>query len=151
MSKGTERAAAADTAAQSPEATGLLSRVIEEMRPQTTVEQERAKDYFRQFLNHAIEPGQVVSKDVELNIKSWIAEIDRKLSAQMNEILHDPGLQKLEGTWRGLHYLVHQSETGENLKIRVLNVNKRELFKDLERAIEFDQSATFKKVYEEEY
>src|SRR5262249_11872491 len=85
------------------------------------------------------------------NIKAWIAEIDRKLSAQMNEILHDPGLQKLEGTWRGLHYLVHQSETGENLKIRVLNVSKRELFKDLERAIEFDQSNLFKKIYEEEY
>ena len=69
----------------------------------------------------------------------------------MNEILHDPGLQQLESTWRGLHYLVHQSETGENLKIRVLNVKKQELFKDLEKAVEFDQSNLFKKIYEEEY
>jgi type VI secretion system protein ImpC len=158
MSTGSKRAqpaagAAAQTGAatQTAEAPDLLSQVIAATRPQTDAEQERAKDYFRQFLDQAVKPGQVVSKDVEINIKTWIAEIDRKLSAQMNEILHDPGLQKLEGTWRGLHYLVHQSETGEQLKIRVLNVNKRELFKDLERAIEFDQSSLFKKIYEEEF
>ena len=78
-------------------------------------------------------------------------EIDKKLSAQMDEILHHPDYQKLEGTWRGLHYLVHQSETGESLQIKVLNVSKRELFKDLDKAVEFDQSTMFKKVYEEEY
>src|SRR5205823_4478120 len=82
---------------------------------------------------------------------TWVAEIDRKLSAQLNEVMHSPEFQRLEGTWRGLHYLVSQSETGDALKIRVLNVNKRELFKDLERAVEFDQSALYKKVYEEEY
>jgi type VI secretion system protein ImpC len=65
--------------------------------------------------------------------------------------MHHADFQKLEASWRGLHYLVHQSETGENLKIRVLNVSKRDLFKDLERAVEFDQSTLFKKVYEEEY
>jgi type VI secretion system protein ImpC len=65
--------------------------------------------------------------------------------------MHHPDFQKLEGTWRGLHYLVHQSETGEALKIRVLNIKKQELFKDLEKAVEFDQSGLFKKVYEEEY
>jgi type VI secretion system protein ImpC len=65
--------------------------------------------------------------------------------------MHDQAFQKLEGTWRGLHYLVHQSETGEHLKIRVMNVSKRDLFKDLEKAVEFDQSQLFKKVYEEEY
>jgi len=151
MSTGTERASDAGAATQTQEAPDLLSQVIAATRPQSEVEQQRSKDYFRQFLDHAVKPGQIVSKDVELNIKAWIAEIDRKLSAQMNEILHDPGLQQLEGTWRGLHYLVDQSETGTELKIRVLNVNKRELFKDLERAIEFDQSNLFKKIYEEEY
>jgi type VI secretion system protein ImpC len=65
--------------------------------------------------------------------------------------MHNPDFQKLESTWRGLHYLVHQSETGESLKIRVMNVQKRELAKDLEKAVEFDQSTLFKKVYEEEY
>src|SRR5262249_45435171 len=88
---------------------------------------------------------------VEANIKYWIGEIDKKLSAQLNEVMHHPDFQRLEGTWRGLHYLVDQSETGDNLKIRVLNVTRRELFRDLERAVEFDQSALFKKVYEEEY
>src|SRR5262249_16209246 len=93
----------------------------------------------------------VVSKDVESNIKYWIKEIDKRLSGQLNEIMHHPDFQRLEGTWRGLHYLVDQTETGEALQIRVLNVSKRALFKDLEKAVEFDQSALFKKVYEEEY
>ena len=151
MSTGTEQAQAAAAAGQTIEAPNLLDQVIAATRPQSSVEQERAKDYFRQFLDHAVKPGQVVSKDVETNIKAWIGEIDKKLSTQLNEILHDPGLQKLESTWRGLHYLVDQSETGENLKIRVLNVKKQELFKDLEKAVEFDQSSLFKKIYEEEY
>jgi type VI secretion system protein ImpC len=146
-----EQAQAAGATAETVEAPDLLQQVIAATRPQSSAEQEKAKDYFRQFLDHAVKPGQVVSKDVETNIKAWVAEIDKKLSAQMNEILHDPGLQQLESTWRGLHYLVHQSETGENLKIRVLNVKKQELFKDLEKAVEFDQSSLFKKIYEEEY
>src|SRR5262249_506626 len=95
--------------------------------------------------------GQVISKDVEATINFWIKEIDKKLTVQLNEVMHDPGFQKMESTWRGLHYLVHQSETGDMLKIRVLNVTKKELSKDLEKASEFDQSALFKKIYEEEY
>src|SRR5205807_3520395 len=71
--------------------------------------------------------------------------------SQLNEIMHHPDFQKLESTWRGLHYLVRQSETGEALKIRVLNARKQDLYKDLEKAAEFDQSTLFKKVYEEEY
>ncbi|MBI3469036.1 MAG: type VI secretion system contractile sheath large subunit [Planctomycetes bacterium] len=138
-------------AAETLEVSGLLDQVIAATRPQSDKEKERAKDYFRQFIDQAIKPGQVVSKDVESNIKFWIGEIDKKLSAQLNEVMHDEGFQKLEGTWRGLQYLVQQSETGENLKIRVLNVTKRELFKDLEKAAEFDQSSLFKKIYEEEY
>ena len=129
----------------------LLDMVVTATRPQNTQEADRARDYFKQFLEHAIKPGQLISKDVETNIKNWIGEIDKKLSSQLNEIMHAPEFQKLEGTWRGLHYFVHQSETGTNLKIRVLNVTKRELFKDLEKAVEFDQSALFKKIYEEEY
>jgi len=66
-------------------------------------------------------------------------------------VLHHPDFQKLEGTWRGLHHLVMSSETGTMLKIRVLNVNKRELFKDVDKAVEFDQSQIFKKLYENEF
>jgi len=146
---GSAKAAAA--AGQTQEAPGLLDQVIAATKPQSDKEAERAKDYFRQFLDQAVKPGQVVSKDVETNIKYWIAEIDKKLSGQLNEIMHHEDFQRLEATWRGLNYLVSQSETGESLKIRVLNVNKRDLFKDLEKAVEFDQSAVYKKVYEEEY
>src|SRR5262249_45132870 len=104
-----------------------------------------------EFLRKVVQPGQVISKDVETNIKFWITEIDKKLSAQTSEIMHQTEFQKLESTWRGLHYLVDKTETGESLKLRVLNVSKRDLFKDLEKAVEFDQSALFKKVYEDEY
>src|SRR5262245_6159993 len=129
----------------------LLDKILDRTKPLNDKERERNKDYVGQFLKQIVQPGQVISKDVETNIKYWIAEIDKKLSSQLNEVMHAPEFQQLESTWRGLHYLVHQSETGENLKIRVLNIKKRELFKDLEKAVEFDQSGLFKKVYEEEY
>jgi type VI secretion system protein ImpC len=145
-----ESAKSAKTAAQTQEV-ALLDQILDRTKPIDAKEREKNKDYVGQFLRQVVQPGQVVSKDVETNIKFWIAEIDKKLSAQLNEVMHHEDFQKLEGSWRGLHYLVHQSETGESLKIRVLNVSKRDLFKDLEKAVEFDQSAMFKKVYEEEY
>ena len=76
----------------------LLDMVVTATRPQNTQEADRARDYFKQFLEHAIKPGQLISKDVETNIKNWIGEIDKKLSSQLNEIMHAPEFQKLEGT-----------------------------------------------------
>lgn len=143
--------AAAGAAAETQDAVSLLDQVVAATKPQSTDEAQRAKTYVQQFLDKIVEPGQVIAKDVETNIKRWINEIDKKLTLQLNEVMHQPEFQQLESTWRGLHYLVHQSETGQNLKIRVLNVSKRDLFKDLEKAAEFDQSALFKKIYEEEY
>lgn len=151
MSSAEPAPAATAAAAAAEDVSTLLDEVIKATRPQSEIEQERARDYFRQFLDQVVKPGHVVSKDVETNIKAWIGEIDKKLTAQLNEIMHDPAFQKLESTWRGLHYLVSQTETSTTLKIRVLNVKKQELFKDLEKAVEFDQSALFKKIYEEEY
>jgi type VI secretion system protein ImpC len=148
MSTEAAKAAAATTTTQED---NLLDKILDRTKPLNDKERERNKDYVGQFLKQIVQPGQVISKDVETNIKYWIAEIDKKLSSQLNEVMHAPEFQQLEATWRGLHYLVHQSETGETLKIRVMNVKKRELFKDLEKAVEFDQSALFKKVYEEEY
>ncbi len=130
---------------------GLLDQILDLTKPLNEQERARNRDVVGQFLKEVIKPGQVVSKDVEASIKYWINSIDQKLSDQLNEVMHAEEFQKLESTWRGLHYLVHQSETGETLKIRVLNASKRDLFKDLEKAVEFDQSALFKKVYEEEY
>ena len=141
----------ATTQTTTNEATSLLDEIIQATRPQDDREADRARSYFQQFLDQVVQPDQVISKDVESTVAHWIGEIDHKLSQQLNEIMHHPEFQKLESTWRGLHYLVHQSETGESLKIRVLNVTKRDLLKDLEKAAEFDQSALFKKIYEEEY
>ena len=92
-----------------------------------------------------------VSKDTVAMIKARIAQIDQLLTEQLNEILHAQEFQKLEASWRGLHYLVINTETSTRLKLRLLNVTKKELLNDLEKATEFDQSALFKKIYEEEY
>ncbi|USO01734.1 MAG: type VI secretion system contractile sheath large subunit [Alphaproteobacteria bacterium] len=80
-----------------------------------------------------------------------IQQIDTALSEQLDVIIHDPIFQKLEGSWRGLHYLVNKSHTSSTLKLRLMNISKPELLQDLEKAVEFDQSQLFKKVYEEEY
>jgi type VI secretion system protein ImpC len=88
--------------------------------------------------------------DARKTIESSIAEIDRKLSAQINEILHHPDFQCLEATWRALHYLVHQTETGVELNIFVLNITKAELLRDMEKAAGIEQSVLFRKVNEEE-
>ena len=98
-----------------------------------------------------MEGTMTVSKDTEAMINSRIAQIDKLISAQLNEVMHQPDFQKLEGSWRGLNYLVMKSETGERMKIRVMNASKKDILKDMEKASEFDQSALFKKVYEEEY
>jgi type VI secretion system protein ImpC len=94
-----------------------------------------------------------VSDDVVQTIKQIIAEIDKKLAEQINVILHHADFQKLEGAWRGLHYLVNNTETDEMLKIRVLNVSKKDLHKTLKKfkGAAWDQSPIFKAIYEEEY
>lgn len=111
-----------------------------------------AGELLTEFVNHVLdENGGTVSGDVAALITTYIAHIDELLSAQVNEIMHHADFQKLESAWRGLAYLVFNTETNTMLKIRLLNVTKQELLKDLEKAAEFDQSAMFKKVYEEEY
>src|SRR5690606_15501783 len=95
----------------------------------------------------------IVSDDVSQTIKAYIAEIDRTLSEQLNLVMHSAEFQQLESAWRGLHYLVNNTETDQQLKIRVLNVSKKDLGKVLKRykGTAWDQSPVFKKVYEEEY
>ncbi len=92
-----------------------------------------------------------IAKSADVAIANRIAEIDAILSKQIAAIMHHPNFQKLEGTWRGLSHLVFNSETSTELKIRVMNVDKRTLFNDLDKAVEFDQSQMFKKLYEEEF
>jgi type VI secretion system protein ImpC len=151
---GTEaaKAAAPATTAQEAEAP-LLSSILATM-PETEDldEQKRRQTYVEAYVKEVIKgKANLVSKEAVDNIKFWIHEIDKKLTDQVNEIMHHQQFQRLEGTWRGLHYLVDKTETGEFLKLRVLNVKKEDLLNDLERAVEFDQSQLFKQVYEAEY
>jgi type VI secretion system protein ImpC len=129
----------------------LMDQILDQTRAFDDVEREQNQTYIEQFVKKALEAGDSVDADVVNSINAWIAGIDRKLSAQLSEVMHSDEFQRLEGTWRGLNYLVSQSETGESLKIRVLNVKKNELAKDLEKAVEFDQSTLFRKCYEDEY
>jgi type VI secretion system protein ImpC len=147
MPEQQESAAAATT--QTVESVGLLDQIVEEGR--ITTGKERGKDLVKQFVSQVLEGSMTVSKDVEAMINARIAQIDHLLSLQLNEILHHSAFQKLEGTWRGLKYLMDNTETSVQCKIKVLNVNKKDLLRDLQRAAEFDQSALFKKVYEEEF
>ena len=130
----------------------LLDQIVEEGRlARDPSARERGKDLVKEFVNQVLEGSMTVSKDAEMMISARIAQIDHLVSLQLNEVLHAKEFQKLEGTWRGLKYLLDQSETSDKLKIKVFNVTKKELLRDLQRAPEFDQSAMFKKVYEEEY
>lgn len=80
-----------------------------------------------------------------------IAKLDEEINDELSNVMHEEGFQKMEATWRGLHYLVSNSETGEMLKLRILDATKEEIHNDLKNAVEFDQSIQFKKIYEEEY
>lgn len=90
-------------------------------------------------------------KNLTITINSAIAAIDKLMSKQLAAVMHDEKFQKLEGSWRGLNHLVMNSETSSQLKIRMMSISKKELAKDLEKAVEFDQSQTFKKIYESEF
>lgn len=110
-----------------------------------------AAGLIKELIDQVEAADEKAPKDVVAFLNKCIQTTDRKLSNQLNEIMHAPEFLKLEGSWRGLHYLVMNSETGTSLKLRLLNISKKELLDDLEKAIEFDQSRLFKKVYEDEY
>src|ERR1700677_2920120 len=134
------------------EESSLLDQIVEQGRfGQDTASKERGRDWVKVFLAQVLDGSMTVAKDAEMMINARIAQIHHLLSLQLNEIMHHTQCQKLEGSWRGLKYLMDNSETGVGLKIRVLNATKKELLRDIEKAPEFDQSGLFKKIYEEEY
>ena len=114
-------------------------------------EKAHARDQIAELVDEVLAGTVSLSKDLAASIDARIAELDRLLSDQVNAIMHHPEFQKLEASWRGLNYLVMQSETSPMLKIKMLNASKKDLVKDFKSAPEFDQSALFKKIYEEEY
>jgi type VI secretion system protein ImpC len=147
-----EAAAAASATTTTQEEQGLLDQIVSQGRfNRDAASLERGRDMVKEFVSQVLEGHMTLTRDAEATIQARIAQIDRLISVQLNEVLHYPAFQKLEGTWRGIKYLIDQSETNDMLKIKVLNASKRELLKDLQRAPEFDQSALFKKVYEEEF
>jgi len=149
MSTG-EQAQAAATVAVSAEAqeVSLLDQVISATKQ---TERPRAEELMKTLVDQALAGVVSFDKNVTKTINATIKAIDEKLSTQLAAIMHHPNFQKLEGTWRGLNYLVMNSETSAMLKLKVLNVPKRELFNDVDKAVEFDQSQIFKKLYENEF
>ncbi|MDE3178873.1 MAG: type VI secretion system contractile sheath large subunit [Acidobacteriota bacterium] len=149
---GEAEKAGSTKAEQTIEKGSLLDEIVTEGRMGTdTVTRERGKDLVKAFLGQVLEHEVTVGRDTLTTIDGMVNQIDHLVSIQLNEILHNESFQKLEASWRGLKYLLDQSETGTMLKVRVLNVSKKELLRDLQRAAEFDQSALFKKVYEQEF
>lgn len=124
-----------------------------EFKPKSTEARSAVVEAVRTLAEQALAQTTLVSDDVVNSITAIIAEIDRKLSEQVNLILHHADFQKLESAWRGLHYLVNNTETDEMLKIRVMNISKDDLRKTLRKfkGAAWDQSPIFKRVYEEEY
>jgi len=133
---------------------GEFSQLLQkEFKPRTEEAKSAVQQAVHTLAQQALANTALISADVIKSIEAMIAELDRKLSEQINLILHHDDFQKLEGAWRGLHYLVSNTETDEMLKIRVMNISKADLGKTLKRfkGTAWDQSPLFKKVYEEEY
>ena len=114
-------------------------------------EPDRAQELLKTLTEEAMKGTVTYSKNLTVTFNKAIEAIDAAMSKQLAAIMHHEKFKKLEGSWRGLNYLVMNSETGTNLKIRVFNASKRDLYKDLSKAVEFDQSQTFKKIYENEF
>ena len=129
------------------------SLLNKEFKPKSEEAKSAVEQAVLTLAQQALVNANVIGSDVLLSIEAMIAELDRKLSEQVNTIMHHEDFQKLESAWRGLHYLVNNTETDEMLKIRVMNISKNDVAKTLKRfkGTAWDQSPLFKKVYEEEY
>ena len=129
------------------------SLLKKEFKPKTDEAKEGIERAVRTLAEQALAQTKLISGDTVKSIEAIIAQLDKKLTEQINLILHHPDFQKLEGGWRGLHYLVNNTETDEMLKIRFMNISKPELYKTLKRykGTAWDQSPLFKKIYDAEY
>ncbi|HWD91497.1 MAG TPA: type VI secretion system contractile sheath large subunit [Verrucomicrobiae bacterium] len=141
---------AAPAPAEINEFDALLNK---EFKARDVQKQTAVQTAVRTLAQQALASTQLISSDVTKTVSAMIAEIDKKLSEQINLIIHQADFKALEGTWRGLHHLVNNTETDEMLKIRVLNVSKLDLKKTLKKfeGTAWDQSPIFKKLYEDEF
>jgi type VI secretion system protein ImpC len=152
MSEG-EVQAQPQAAAGTTEVSEFESLLQKEFKPKSDHAKEAVQAAVKTLAAQALESTTLISDDAIKSIEGIIAELDKRLSEQINLIIHHDDFQRLEGAWRGLHHLVNNTETDENLKIRVMNISKKELHKTLKKfkGTAWDQSPLFKKVYEEEY
>ena len=131
----------------------FASLLQKEFKPRSDEAKSAVEAAVQTLAQQALSQTALIGKDVTKSIQAMIAAIDQKLTAQVNKIIHHPDYQQLESAWRGLHYMVTNTETDELLKIRVMNISKKELGKTLKKfkGAAWDQSPIFKKVYEQEY
>ncbi|NOS87180.1 MAG: type VI secretion system contractile sheath large subunit [Methylococcaceae bacterium] len=149
----TENLAAGQTAGLTEEASDFSLLLTREFKPRSDKAKEEVENAVQTLAQYVLKDTSVVSDDALASIGAIIAQIDKKLTEQVNLILHHEDFQKLEGSWRGLHYMVNNTETDELLKIKVMNISKKELGKTLKKfkGVSWDQSPLFKKIYEEEF
>ena len=140
-------------ATQTSEASDFSSLLQKEFKPKSDRMREEVETAVRTLAAQVLEDKDLIADDAINSINAIVAEIDRKLAEQVNLIIHHPDFQALESAWRGLHYLVNNTETDEMLKIKVLNISKKELAKTLKKfkGISWDQSPIYKRIYEAEY
>ena len=131
----------------------FASLLNKEFKPKSDEAKSAVEQAVLTLAQQALSRTNLIGSDVIVSIEAMIAELDRKLSEQINAIMHHADFQQLESAWRGLHYLVNNTETDEMLKIKVFNISKNELAKTVKRykGTAWDQSPIFKKVYTEEY
>ena len=131
----------------------LASLLRKEFKPRTDDAEKAVEAAVKTLAEQALAGTQLLKGDVVQSIEALIAAIDGKLGMQLDKILHHPDFQQLEGAWRGLHYLVNNTETDETLKIRVMNISKKELGRTFSKfkGTAWDQSPLFKQIYESEF
>lgn len=131
----------------------LDSLLTKEFKPKTSNAKAAIEAAVKTLAEQALASTTLISDDALKSIEAIIAQIDKKLSEQINKVLHHPDFQQLESAWRGLSHLVNNTETDETLKIRVLNISKKDLSKTLGKfkGTAWDQSPIFKRLYEDEF
>lgn len=148
MAKKQEQQAETQEAQEQEQQASVLEQAIGATK-QTS--RDETEELLKTLTQEALKGTVKWDKNLTVTINSAINALDKVMSEQLAEVMHHDKFQKLEGSWRGLHHLVFNTETSSQLKLRMLNLSKKELSKDLEKAVEFDQSQIFKKIYESEF
>ena len=153
MAETEVEATGAEAEAGTEEGSEFSALLQKEFKPKSDRAKEAVENAVKTLAEQALADTELISDDAVKSIESMIAEIDKRLSDQVNQVLHHQDFQKLEGSWRGMHHLINNTETDEMLKIKVLNISKKDVHKTLKKfkGTAWDQSPIFKKVYEHEY